>query len=205
MAYDENEIIRNCELTEDRTTIFLAGLQAQEGLSNDELAFGAICAVEYWLHALEGDTRKIFVDSLRRMTANIKATKRMELDLQRIYDSAIKRERSRARDRERLKRLSQLRDEATAALQSLKISIQRAPKDRFLQKLKGREVKVLKFWRIMEHAHRQPGKVTDTKLAELFKAKCGTAMTPVQAKELRGTVEKLLAPGGVWHGFARQN
>jgi hypothetical protein len=77
---------------------------------------------------------------------------------------------------------------------------ERARSDRFLEKLVGREYKVMRFRLILGLAQRQPGKVSDAKVAAVCADKTGEPMNRHQARRLRNVVEKLLAPGGIWNG-----
>jgi hypothetical protein len=82
-----------------------------------------------------------------------------------------------------------------AMLSTLKIAIKkRAPTDRFLQNLIGREQELVRFRIIM-----LAGDFPDRVFAKRYSAATGTVIDRHQALRLRHIVERLLAPGGVWH------
>jgi hypothetical protein len=71
---------------------------------------------------------------------------------------------------------------------------ERAPTDRFLQTLIGREREFVRFRIIM-----LGGDAPDSDLAKRYTSYTGMAINRHQALRMRRVVEKLLAPGGVWN------
>lgn len=125
-------------------------------------------------------------------------------------DKAKKADRRRKKTRARVKKLRAKRKPAlpvpvvapipplkamVAALE--KIVAHRAPTDRFLQNLEGREREIVRFWLVLQLARRTPDKLSDADLAAMYVTRTGRPMSRHQAKRARRIVEKLLA-AGVW-------
>jgi hypothetical protein len=89
----------NAEIVEDRTKLFLTKLQGAEGLSNDEISFGVLSAVEDWLDALQGSERRQAVERLFDLAARLHLSEPTELPLADIVAGATQREKWKEEDR----------------------------------------------------------------------------------------------------------